>query len=274
VSALILSMILATLICGVMWRRPDARAAAAGAWQAGAAQAAREFREGYDFAQSRLRVGDPSWKNPRRWASAGLGVGYGTVVTLAAGGRIVHAAWRGARDRHREWQASRPVDAEIIEEPAEPTVEPRRCGGCGSTDDVHPWTRFGPDAWYCLECGLRRVYEQRQPDPGEQPEPTPDPQPDTDPNPEPDPQPNQSQEEPDMQTEATGLTSYAAAHTQFAGELRAQMSGSENLAASMSGILAEHSDLIGQTAVLQDLLNQAATIADQIAERATEVANN
>lgn len=75
-------------------------------------------------------------------------------------------------------------------------------------------------------------------------------------------------------TEATGLTSYAAAHQQFAAELRTQMSGSESLAASMSGTLAEHSDLIGKTAVLQDLLNQAAGIADEIANRSLEVANN
>lgn len=77
-----------------------------------------------------------------------------------------------------------------------------------------------------------------------------------------------------MQTEATGLTSYANAHEELAAELRERVTGSESLAASMFGVLAEHSELIGKTAVLQDLLSQAAAVADEIAELSRKVASN
>lgn len=249
-SLFILALIVAAIICGVMWRRPDARAVASGAWEAGKAQAVREFRDGYAFAQQRLRAGDPSWYNPRRWMSWGLAGAYGTAATVVAANRIRRAAWHGARTRYREWKAAQPVDGEVVEEihaePDRPQADPR----------------------------------PEQPSPGDKPsdedEPGPQPKADPHPNPDPDRGPETQQQEgtDDMQTEATGLTSYAAAHQQFATELRAQMSGSESLAASMANILAEHSDLIGDTAILQDLLNQAAGVAERIAERSIAVANN
>lgn len=244
-SLFILALILAAVICGIMWRRPDARAVAAGAWQAGKAQAIREFRDGYDYAQHRLRADDPSWKNPRRWTSWLLAVLYGVAKTLAAANRVRAAAWRGARDRYAEWKAAQPIDGEVIDEIDAETGE--------RTPDPDPQ----PD--------------QPDPEQPDEPESSEDP-PNTDPDP--DKEPETDQEEPPVQTEATGLTSYAAAHQQFASELRAQMSGSESLAASMANILAEHSDLIGDTAVLQDLLNQAAGVADRIADRSIAVANN
>ncbi|MGC5012487.1 hypothetical protein ACLQ2R_17120 [Streptosporangium sp. DT93] len=250
-SLLILSLIIAAIVCGILWRRPDARAAASGAWSAGRAQAAREFREGYQFAQERLRRGDPSWKNPRRWASWGLASGYGAAKTLIAGGRICRAAWQGARERYAEWKAAQPIDAEVIEVVVEP--DPQQ-----DAPEPEPEPAAEPDP-------AEPEAEADAPPPPDASEPT-----DSDPNPGSETQ----QEEPTMQTEATGLTSYAAAHAQFANELRGQMSGSENLASSMKDVLAEHSDLIGDTAVLQDLLNQAAGIADRIAERAIAVASN
>lgn len=75
-SLFLLALIVAAIICGILWRRPDARAVASGAWEAGKAQAAREFRDGYAFAQKRLRSGDPGWYNPRRWLSGALALGY------------------------------------------------------------------------------------------------------------------------------------------------------------------------------------------------------
>jgi hypothetical protein len=243
VSLFILALIIAAVVCGVMWRRPDARAVVSGAWAAGKAQAVREFRDGYTFAQRRLLADEPSWKNPRRWASWLLAVAYGLAKALAAANRIRAAAWRGARDRYAEWKAAQPVEAEVIEE-----------------IDVDPGKeRADPDP------------DAEQP---QEPDPSADTPPDDQPDPDPDRGPETDQEGPEMQTEASGLTSYAAAHQQFANELRTQMSGSESLAASMAGVLAEHSDLIGDTAVLQDLLNQAAGVADRIAERSIAVANN
>src|SRR5690606_26304164 len=125
-------------------------------------------------------------------------------------------------------------------------------------------------------CGHRVTFYRAPNDPPDDwdkapSEPRPD---DRQPQTVPDPGPEPQQEGTIMQTEATGLASYAAAHQQFATELRAQMSGSESLAASMANILAEHSDLIGDTAILQDLLNQAAGVAERIAERSIAVANN
>ncbi|MGA4989837.1 hypothetical protein [Nonomuraea bangladeshensis] len=254
-SLFILALVIAAVVCGVMWRRPDARAVVSGAWQAGKAQAVREFRDGYTFAQERLRDGNPSWKNPRRWVSWTLSTGYGAAKTLAAANRIRRAAWRGARDRYQAWKAAQPVDAQEVVEQV--SVGP---------DDTQPSaSTTQPD-----QCPPADTAEPRAGQASS--DATPDPASDTTPGPEAGPEP--TQEGTDMQTEATGLTSYAAAHQQFASELRAQMSGSESLAASMSGILAEHSDLIGDTAVLQDLLNQAAGVADRIASRATEVASN
>lgn len=251
-SLFILALIVAAIICGILWRRPDARAVASGAWEAGKAQAIAEFRDGYVFAQRRLRSGDPSWKNPRRWLSGVLGLAYGTAATVVAANRIRRAAWNGARSRYQKWKASQPVDGEVIEEIL-----------------VKPDRQPDPDP------------QPERPADGEKPssEDDPDPKPEADPPPNPEPDPDRgpkSQQEGTntMQTEAAGLTSYAAAHAQFASELRTQMSGSESLAASMANILAQHSDLIGDTAVLQDLLNQAAGIADRIAERSNAVANN
>lgn len=250
--SVLLVLILAAVICGIMWRRPGARAAAAGAWQAGRQQAALEFRQGYDWAQARLRVGDPKPYNPRRWASWALAAGFGAVKTAAAAGRIGTAAYRGARDRHEAWRLAQPVDAEVIDEsqdePERKVPDVHSCAaGCGSI-----FTRRRDDltlpGWYCHPCAVLLLIEQ---------------QPDTQPH----------QEEP-MQTEAAGLTSYAAAHTELATELRTRMSAIENLRASMAPILAEHSDLIGDTAVIQDLLNQAAALAEALAAKTLTVANN
>lgn len=246
-SLFILALIVAAVVCGVCWRRPGARAVVSGAWEAGKAQAVREFRDGYTYAQKRLRAGDPRWHNPRRWASWALATGYGVVKTIAAVNRIRRAAWRGGRDRYRTWRDTQTV-------PAEEVVEQ---------------IIVGPD-----------TDQSATPDPGQHPSSAGEseqPAGDTaagQPEPAPEPEAEPTQEVTEMQTEATGLTSYAAAHQQFASELRTQMSGSEALAASMSNILADHSDLIGDTAVLQDLLNQAAGVADRIAQRATAVANN
>lgn len=236
----ILALVIAAVICGFLWRRPDARAAVSGAWQAGKAQAVREFRSGYQYAQQRLRAGNPRWYNPRRWASWGLSAGYGAAKTLAAANRIRRAAWGGGRDRYRAWKAAQPVDGEVIEQIIAETDKPA----------------------------------DPQPEPEQQPEQQPEQEPEQQPDPGPDEGPQPDTEGSDMQTEAVGLTSYANAHQQFATELRSQMSGSESLAASMKDVLAEHSDLIGDTAVLQDLLNQAAGVAQRIADRALTVANN
>lgn len=241
-SVLLLALVIAAIACGVAWRRPDARAGMLGAWQAGKAQAIHEFRTGYQYAQQRLRAGNPAWWNPRRWASWLLAAAYGITKTIAAANRVRAAAWRGARDRYAEHKAAQPVPADEVVETIDITPDP-----------AEP----APDP---------------QPEPG-QPQPQPAASPPT-PEPGPTPEPHTEQEGHPVQTEAAGLTSYATAHQQFAVDLRAQMGGSENLAASMAGILAAHSDLIGDTALLQDHLNQAAAIADRIAQRSLAVANN
>ena len=114
---LLFSLVVAAAVCGIMWRRPDARAAVSGAWQAGKAQAVQEFRQGYQFAQSRLRAGNPGWKNPRRWVSAGLAAGYGTCATIAAATAATRSrpVIRGGRS------VSRGAVTEILE------------GGCGGS---------------------------------------------------------------------------------------------------------------------------------------------
>lgn len=245
-SLFFLALIIAAIVCWVMWRRPDARAVAGGAWEAGKAQAIAEFRAGYDFAQQRLRASNPSWKNPRRWASWLLALAYGIGKTLAAAGRVLGAAWNGGRDRYTEWKARQPIDGEVLDE----------------IDDERPERQQGWDP---------------DPDP-DRCDDTPDPNPDEDqpeqPEHGPDEGPDNNQEEQPVQTEAAGLTSYSQAHAGFASDLRTQISGSESLAASMANILSRHSDLIGDTAVLQDLLNQAAGVAQRIADRALAVANN
>lgn len=250
-SILIISLIVALIVCGAMWKRPDARAAVSGAWQAGKAAAVREFSEGYRFAQQRLRAGEPSWKNPRRWASWGLSVAYGGAKTAAAANRIRRETWHGGRTRYAEWKTAQPVDAEVIEEVSVTPAAQR-----SRSQTAQP---AAPSA------------EDPRPPPDAAPQPSGH-QPGL--SPEQRSQPRQQEEEADMQTEATGLTSYANAHTELAAELRERIAGSENLAASMSSVLAEHSDLIGPTAVLQDLLAQAAAVADQVAERSITVANN
>lgn len=269
----LLALVVAALFCGgVLWRRPDARAAASGAWQAGSAQAVAEFRQGYSFAQERLRAGEPSWYNPRRWASWLLSGAYGTAKTIGASNRIRREAWQGGQAQYRAWKAAQPVDAEVIEE----STSVIRCPDCGA-GNVRWWDRLDPPAWYCPTCGDRR-YQAQQAQPKTEEGPTeqtvPDDPPEDPPDDDPKPQHDNTEEGPKMQNEATGLTTYAAAHTGLAGELRERMSGSESLAASMSAVLAQHSDLIGKTAVLQDILNQAAGIADEIAALSLAVANN
>jgi hypothetical protein len=263
----ILALVIAAIICGVMWRRPDARAAMSGAWQAGKAQAVREFRDGYDFAQQRLRRGDPSWKNPRRWLSWGLAGAFGAATTVAAANRIRREAWRGARERYRDWKDAQPVDAEIV---AEQNGQVHTCLACGTVEVTWRF-EMDPPGWYCASCATPAPDPDPRPDPDPAPEPDPDPHHPSDPDPEPDDHP---WEDPPVQTEAAGLTSYANAHTELANELQSRMAGIESLAASMSDVLAEHSDLIGNSAVMQDLLNQAAGVAQQTAAQALQVANN
>jgi hypothetical protein len=277
-SVVIVSLLVAAVVCGALWRRPDARAALGGAWQAGRAQAAAEFRQGYQFTQARLRAGDPSWKNPRRWVSAGLATGYGTAATIAAANRIRRAAIEGARERRQQWQRSRLIDAEVIED-IEVVKEPEKTG-----EDSADCPRCSGRGGMTVICMCRPTTVVYPPQPAE-PQPREDAQPE---DPQPDPQPEQTPvsptdqaapehnhpQEETMQTEATGLTSYAHAHEQLANELRQQVSGSESLAASMSNVLAEHSTLIGDTAVLQDLLTQAAAVADRIAANSHAIANN
>lgn len=286
-SLLILSLVVSGVVCGVLWRRPDARAVASGAWEAGKTQAAREFRDGYTYAQKRLRAGDPSWKNPRRWVSWALATGYGAAQTVVAGNRIRRAAWNGARERYAAWKASQPVDGEVVEDVSVATGEPAPDDGDKPIRGVADCPQCGArlqavipadeqNVTVTCPCGHRVTFYRAPNDPPDDwdkapSEPRPD---DRQPQTAPDPGPEPQQEGTIMQTEATGLASYAAAHQQFATELRAQMSGSESLAASMANILAEHSDLIGDTAILQDLLNQAAGVAERIAERSIAVANN
>lgn len=265
-SALIIALIISAVICTAMWRRPDARAAVSGAWQAGKSQAVREFRQGYQFAQQKLRAGNPSWKNPRRWASWTLAGAYGTAVTVAAANRIRRRAWEGGRTRYMEWKAAQPVDAEVVAEVVEDTPKTAPAPTAAATPDPSESPAVPPSET------TDKPAEPTAEKPAEQAkdtEPTGSAATET-PGTGQVPQPEGA----DVQTEATGLTSYAQAHAQFAAELREQMSGSESLAASMSGILAEHSDLIGDTAILQDLLNQAASVANRIETRALEVANN
>jgi hypothetical protein len=260
----VLALVVAAIICGIMWRRPDARAAASGAWQAGKAQAVREFRTGYDFAQQRLRRGDPSWKNPRRWLSWGLAGAFGAASTVAAANRIRREAWNGARDRYRAWKDAQPVDGDVVAEQAGPV---HTCVVCGAVEVAWRF-EMDPPGWYCASCAT----PVPDPDPRSDPDPEPDPHHKSDPDPEPDDHP--PLEDPPVQTEAAGLTSYANAHAELAAELQSRMAGIESLAASMSDVLAEHSDLIGNSAVMQDLLSQAAGVAQQTAAHALQVANN
>ena|GEM_PF-4658516 len=261
-SALLFSMALAALICGAMWARPGVRAAAGGAWRAGWDQATREFRQGYEWAQARLRAGNPTPRDFRWWVSAGLATVYGACKVCGAAGRVGRAAWQGGRDSYRRWQESRPVDAEVVDEEPAPTAAGD--GGAAPRPADTPTTEPTPDPA------------------GQAPSSTTNAEPATQTVPDPIPpalppgtgSTVTTKEDLTMQTEATGLTSYAAAHEELAAELRERVTGSESLAASMSGVLAEHSELIGKTAVLQDLLNQAAAVADEIAELSRKVAHN
>src|SRR5690606_13528067 len=89
-SALLFSMALAALICGAMWTRPGVRAAGVGAWRAGWDQACREFRQGYEWAQARLRAGNPTPRDFRWWVSAVLATVYGACKVCGAAGRVGH----------------------------------------------------------------------------------------------------------------------------------------------------------------------------------------
>lgn len=283
-AALLFALIVAAITCGILWRRPDARAFAGGAWEAGKAQAVREFRDGYAFAQERLRRGDPSWRNPRRWLSWALAGAYGAGKTVAAANRIRREAWQAGTKRYREWQDAQPIDGEVVED-VETTPQPDyaepplpasvNCPRCGALVRA-TIPADGDGVWATCTCGHRvRFFRQPLDDPPDEPDtPAERTSPADTQTPDPDSGPETHQEEPEVQTEAAGLTSYAAAHSDLAAELQSRMSGIENLAASMRSVLAEHSDLIGNSAVMQDLLNQAAGVAQQTAARALEVANN
>lgn len=274
-SALLFSLLIAAIICGWMWKSPASRAAVSGAWNAGAEQARVEFREGYQYAQAKLREGNPRLRNPKRWLSWALAGAWGAGHAIGATGRIVGSAANGGRKRYSDWKAAQPVEAEVVEEVETEVEQPLvfRCSACGQ-DGAWFWGAAVPPAFYCRPCGTARVPapepaeahedEQGEDQQDQQPEPI---DPEQHDNPD-------SQEEPEMQHEAAGLTSYAAAYTGLASEARERMSGVEGLASSMASILAEHSHLIGEAAVIQDLLNQVAGRADALASAALTVANN
>lgn len=260
-SALLFSMALAALICGAMWTRPGVRAAGVGAWRAGWDQACREFRQGYEWAQARLRAGNPTPRDFRWWVSAGLATVYGTCKVCGAAGRVGHAAWQGGRDSYRRWKESRPVDAEVVDEEPAPTA----AGDGGATPRPADTPTTDPT-----------------PDPaGQAPSSTTNAEPATPTLPDPIPalppgtgSTVTTKEEPTMQTEATGLTSYASAFDDLAADLGQKTTAIDALVASMQDVLAQHSDLVVPTAHIQDLLNQAAAVAGQIAELARKVAAN
>ena len=271
-SALLFSMALAALICGAMWARPGVRAAGVGAWRAGWDQACREFRQGYEWAQARLRAGNPTPRNFRWWVSAGLATVYGACKVCGAAARVGRAAWQGGRDSYRRWKESRPVDAEVVDEEPAPTAA--AAGGAAATaaagdGGATPRPADTPTT-------------EPIPDPaGPAPSSTTCAEPTTPTLPDPIPalppgtgSTVTTKEDLTMQTEATGLTSYASAFDDLAADLGQKTTAIDALVASMQDVLAQHSDLVAPTAHIQDLLNQAAAVAGQIAELARKVAAN
>ena len=282
-SALLFSMALAALICGAMWTRPGVRAAAGGAWRAGWDQACREFRQGYEWAQARLRAGNPTPRDFRWWVSAVLATVYGACKVCGAAGRVGHAAWQGGRDSYRRWKESRPVDAEVVNEGENPAPT---AAAAGRADTTTADTTAGSTG--SAATGGAAPRPATAPTSGPAPDPAgPAPSSTTYAEPTiptlPDPIPAlppgtgstvTTKEDLTMQTEATGLTSYASAFDDLAADLGQKTTAIDALVASMQDVLAQHSDLVAPTAHIQDLLNQAAAVAGQIAELARKVAAN
>lgn len=301
-TMLILALVVAGLITGViLWRRPDARAVAAGAWKAGASQAATEFRNGYkatrdayDRAQKVLRA--RGTKRARFLAGtlellgvtavAAGGALYGTAKTIGATRRVLVEAVRGGRAAYATWELEAievevvpdvPVDADDIEatvvhdDPTYvvPSAEPSTTGLITDTVVIASAVcdRCGGTHGLMLKSGQDKAVVHCQC--GQEIHVF---------------RTSNTQAKPqagildlegtDMAVaqEATGLTSYSLAHEQIARELNALSATSNSLVASMGGLLAQHSHLVGNAAVLQDLINQAAAVAAQIAKDAAAVA--
>src|SRR5690606_32567363 len=281
-----------------------------GAWKAGKAQAAAEFRQGYkasraayDRAQKALQG---RGTKRARFLSGTLevlgvtvvtagGAVYGAAKTLGATQRILAEAARGGRAAYAT------LDVEVIEiEKAEPDVADVDADAGVVHDDttyVMPPAGNGTAKLLtntiiiataaCEKCGVEHSV-MLQPGQDEAvttcgcgqelrfsraaPDSQAEPQAGTDNSgAEQAPQPEGT---PDMSVaqEATGLTSYAIAHNQMANELNSLVSTSNALVASMGDLLAQHSHLVGNAAVLQDLMRQASNVAQQIAKDAAAAA--
>ncbi|MEV0617531.1 hypothetical protein AB0I81_29715 [Nonomuraea sp. NPDC050404] len=309
-TMLILALVVAALITGViLWRRPDARAVAGGAWKAGRTQAATEFRQGYkatrdayDQAQKALR----GRGTKRARVASGLlellgvtvvtagGTVYGAAKTIGATRRILVEAAKGGQAAYKTLE----VEAEVIEEVEDAAADvvhdnstyvaqPAASSGKLITDTIIIATdacekceashsvmlRPGQDkAVTMCACGQElRFFRAAAPAQVNTQAKT---QAGTD-NPNAEQAPNQ-EGTPDMSVaqEASGLTSYSLAHEQIAAQLNSLVATSNALVASMGDTIAQHSHLLGNAATLQDLMNQAANLAAQIATDAAAVATS
>ncbi|MFG1709270.1 hypothetical protein ACFLIM_39370 [Nonomuraea sp. M3C6] len=295
----ILALVVAALIAGViLWRRPDARAVAAGAWKAGRKQAATEFRNGYkatrqayDRAQKALQQRGTKRARAMSAVLELLGVTvvtaggavYGAAKTIGATQRIIVEAAKGGRDAYKTLEVEAEVIDEVVHTDDQTYVAPpvadgtklltntiiiatTECEKCGAKHSVMIQAGQNSAVTKC-DCGQELRFSRAAPAEANTQAQT---QAATDnPGAEQAPQPEGT----DMAAqEATGLTSYSQAHEQIAQQLNALSVTSNNLVASMGDTIAQHSNLIGNAAVLQDLLNQAASIAAQIAKDAAAVA--
>ncbi|MEV0151479.1 MULTISPECIES: hypothetical protein [unclassified Nonomuraea] len=308
-TMLILALVVAVFVTGViLWRRPDARAAAkavtAGAWKAGQAQAATEFRNGYKAtrqAYDRAQKALQGRGTKRARVASGLlellgvtvvtagGAFYGAAKTIGAARRIVLEAVKGGRAAY----ATLEVEAEVIGEVEQaaddvvhddPTyvgqpvanggrlitntiiIATTECERCGAEHSVMLQPSQDSTTKKC-DCGQELRFTRTPVETNTQAKT----QAEIDnPGAEQAPQPEGT----DMAVaqEATGLTSYSLAHTQMANDLNGLVNTSNALVASMGDLIAQHSHLLGNAAVLQDLLRQAASVAEQIAADAAAAA--
>lgn len=274
---LLLALLLAALLCSlILWRRPDTRSAAIGAWKAGADQAAAEFRDGYQAlrgtyrnTRKQLLDGNPSWKEPRRWLAAGLaltwgtaslagGILYGTGKTIAAGGRILVSAYQGMAAAYAAYQDehAEPIELEVIQDTQ------HVCRDCASPHAVHYPDR-DPPGWYCRPCAARRTnLDQAAPDDEAASAP---------PAPE---EHHQSPKEPTMTVEANGLASLIVWCDSEAAAQAGRVSSSDNVKGNMLSALAGHGEIITLLSAYQDTVALAKTQADQLAEAVRALANN
>ncbi|QFY09667.1 hypothetical protein GBF35_26100 [Nonomuraea phyllanthi] len=304
-TMLLLALVLAALITGVvLWRRPDARVVAAGAWNAGKAQAAIEFRQGYqatrdayDQAQKALR----GRGTKRARVLSGLlellgvtvvtagGAVYGAAKTLGATRRVLIEAARGGRAAYEtleveaiEIEKADAADADVVYDDTTYVVPPAEggtaklitnsiiiatteCERCGADHSV--MLQPGKDKTVAMcRCG-QEIHISRAA-PHTQAEPLAE----TDTNTGAAQAPNSGGTDMSVSQEATGLTSYSLAHQQIAAQLNDLVNTSNALVASMGDLLAQHSILVGNAAVLQDLMRQASSVADRIATDAAAAA--